>query len=240
MKNLSFYEQQHVLRLLKQEGQVKYIFDEFVRKSGAILSKWKENSTGNVWIRNAALERQLENELVDLHARLLANINNHSTEAWKLANKKTDDLIAGFIKDLAVSEVQQRGMFSHNEKAMQAFLNQKIDGITVSGRVWEIANGAKTNLEFYLQSGLSVGRPAAMISQDVRQLLNNSDRRFRRIRDKNGKLIPSKPMENYHPGQGVYRSPYIKMLYVRQPHKLTWDITWPITSDGISLTLLWV
>ena len=51
-----------------------------------------------------------------------------------------------------------------------------------------------------------------MISQDIRQLLNEPNRRFRRVRDANGKLVPSQPMKDYHPGQGVYRSSYKNAL----------------------------
>ena len=68
------------------------------------------------------------------------------------------------------------------------------------------------NLEYYLSSGLSSGRPAALIGQDIRQLLNEPNRRFRRVRDANGKLVPSQPMKDYHPGQGVYRSSYKNAL----------------------------
>jgi hypothetical protein len=43
----------------------------------------------------------------------------------------------------------------------------------------------------------------------MRQLLKNPDKRFHRIRNDNGNLIPSAPMKAYHPGQGVYRSSFM-------------------------------
>lgn len=104
-------------------------------------------------------------------------------------------------------------MFSRNADALNTLLKRKDEfGKTISSRVWDITDGAMDNLEYYLSSGLSSGRPAALISQDIRQLLNEPNRRFRRVRDANGKLVLSQPMKDYHPGQGVYRSSYKNAL----------------------------
>jgi hypothetical protein len=105
-------------------------------------------------------------------------------------------------------------MFARNMEAFKAFQQRKIDGFTVSDRVWKAVEGAKENLEFYLSSGISTGRPAASIAVDIRQLLQNPERRFRRVRNEEGKLVLSKPMQDYHPGQGVYRSSYMNALRI--------------------------
>ncbi|MDR2969291.1 MAG: hypothetical protein LBV32_06760, partial [Tannerellaceae bacterium] len=128
MNSLSFHDKQHVLRLLQQQGQVKRIFDEFVRRSGLVLTKWKGKSAGNVWERNATLEKQIDKLLIDLHDNLLANIDSHTVGAWEAANIKSDDLINAYIKDLALSEIVgksdyenlERGMFARNMEAFKA------------------------------------------------------------------------------------------------------------------------
>lgn len=222
MSSLSFHDKQHVLRLLNQQGQVKRIFDDFTRRSGLILTKWTEKNTDNVWVRNVALEKQIDNLLTELHDNLLINIENNTTGAWEASNLKNDDLLKDFIKDLALPEIigksryekLEQGMFSRNMDALKAFQQRKIDGLTLSDVVWKSVEGAKENLEYYLSSGISTGRPAASISQDIRQLLKNPDKRFRRVRNDEGKLILSKPMKDYHPGQGVYRSSYMNALRV--------------------------
>lgn len=214
MPSLSFHDKQHVLRLLQQQGQVKRIFDEFARKSGSLLSKWIEDNNDNVWIHNKIIEKQIDELICQLHEDLLININTTTKAAWKESNIKTDDLIKSFIKDLSISEAVKNGMFSRNMDAFKAFKNQKIEGLTVSDRVWKIAEGAKENLEYYLSSGISTGRPSVSISRDIRQLLKNPDKRFRRIRNSEGKLILSKPMKEYHPGQGIYRSSFKNALRV--------------------------
>nr|DAL15351.1 MAG TPA_asm: minor capsid protein [Caudoviricetes sp.] len=222
MSSLSFHDKQHVLRLLNQQGQVKRIFDDFTRRSGLILTKWTEKNTDNVWIRNTTLEKQIDKLLTELHDNLLININNNTTGAWEASNLKNDDLLKAFIKDLSLPEIigksryekLEQGMFSRNMDALKAFQQRKIDGLTLSDTVWKSVEGAKENLEYYLSSGISTGRPAASISQDIRQLLQNPDKRFRRVKNDEGKLIMSKPMQDYTPGQGRYRSSYKNALRV--------------------------
>lgn len=168
MSSLSFHDKQHVLRLLTQQGQVKRIFDDFVRRAGLILVQWTEKNTDNVWVRNAVLEKQIDKLLIELHDSLLANINNNTISAWEASNLKNDDLLKEFIKDLALSEIigksryekLEQGMFSRNMEALKAFQQRKIDGLNTSQRVWKAVEGAKENLEYYLSSGISTGRPA--------------------------------------------------------------------------------
>ncbi len=222
MSSLSFHDKQHVLRLLNQQGQVKRIFDDFTRRSGLILTKWTEKNTDNVWIRNATLEKQIDNLLTELHDNLLININNNTTGAWEASNLKNDDLLKAFIKDMALPEIigksryekLEQGMFARNMDALKAFQQRKIDGLTLSDTVWKSVEGAKENLEYYLSSGISTGRPAATIASDIRQLLQDPDKRFRRVKNEEGKLILSKPMQDYTPGQGRYRSSYKNALRV--------------------------
>ena len=213
MKELSFYERQFLQRLFHQQGSIKYSFDEFIRKVGPLIAKWADHGGDSVWIGNATIEKQIERLLDDLHGQLVSNMTDTVTDVWNLGNKKADDLVSGYIKDMAISDVLKDKMFSRNADALNALLKRKDEfGKTISSRVWNITNGTMDNLEYYLSSGLSVGRPAALISQDIRQLLNEPDRRFRRVRDENGKLVLSRPMKDYHPGQGVYRSSYKNAL----------------------------
>ncbi|NDV81342.1 hypothetical protein [Bacteroides sp. 51] len=222
MSSLSFHDKQHVLRLLQQQGQVKRIFDDFTRRSGLILTKWTEKSPDNVWVRNSTLEKQIDTLLQELHDNLLANIDAHTIDAWEAANIKSDDLIKSYIKDLSISEIVgksryeelEKGMFARNMEALKGFQQRKINGFTVSDTVWKSVQGAKENLEYYLSSGISTGRPAASIAVDIRQLLEGPEKRFRRIRNEEGKLVLSQPMKDYHPGQGRYRSSYMNALRI--------------------------
>lgn len=129
------------------------------------------------------------------------------------SNIKNDDMVSRFIDGMAISSLRRDGMFRQNMEAFKG-LQKEVDanGLNVSQKVWEITDQAKTNLEFYLDSGISSGRSASGISSDIRQILDKPDKRFRRVRDENGKLQLSKPMEEYHPGAGVYRSSRMNAL----------------------------
>lgn len=213
MKELSFHEQQFLQRLFLQQGSIKYSFDEFVRRVGPLLAKWSDHGGDRVWIGNATIEKQIERLLDDLHTQLVSDISNTVTDVWNLGNRKADELVTGYIKDMAISTTLREKLFSRNADALNTLLKRKDEfGKTISSRVWDITDGAMDNLEYYLSSGLSSGRPSALISQDIRQLLNEPNRRFRRVRDANGKLVLSQPMKDYHPGQGVYRSSYKNAL----------------------------
>lgn len=213
MKELSFHERQFLQRLFRQQGSIKYSFDEFVRRVGSLLAKWSDHGGDRVWIGNATIEKQIERLLDDLHKQLVSNISNTVTDVWNLGNRKADELVTGYIKDMAISTTLREKLFSRNADALNTLLKRKDEfGKTISSRVWDITDGAMDNLEYYLSSGLSSGRPSALISQDIRQLLNEPNRRFRRVRDANGKLVLSQPMKDYHPGQGVYRSSYKNAL----------------------------
>lgn len=207
--DLTFYEKQHIQRLLQQEGSVKFIYDDFIRSVSSHMSKWVDSGNGQVWSRNASIEKAIEKELVKLHGNLLSNIDQFTKDGWNRSDIKTDDLITQFVGEISISKTLKDGLFARNTEALRAFQTRKIDNLTISDRVWNTVGTAKQNIEYYLQSGISTGRASVLISQDMRQLLANPDRLFHRIRNANGKLVPSAPMAAYHPGQGIYRSSFM-------------------------------
>lgn len=55
MKELSFHERQFLQCLFRQQGSIKYSFDEFVRKAGPLLAKWADHGGDRVWIATPRL-----------------------------------------------------------------------------------------------------------------------------------------------------------------------------------------
>lgn len=206
MYNLSFHDRQHIQKMLANEQVVAGIFDEFILSVSPQLKKWANTGKINLWIGNAGVEKFVESKLVKLHSDLSGVINNFQIDAWKRANLKDDEFVKQYIEDMAISEAVKHGLFSQNLGVLKQFQQRKENGMNLSQKVWNLASQTKTQLEFYLESGLSVGRSAATISQDVRQILNNPDKKFHRIRDEKGNLVLSQPMKDYHPGIGQYRS----------------------------------
>lgn len=212
MPELSFYERQHIQKILAQQGAIGNIYNAFAREISEHLRKWTDTGKLNVWVRNASIENGIDRALIDLQVNLLNNLSSFGMDAWKRSQTKNDDIVKRYIQGMSVSSVAKEGMFYRNQDALKAMQNRVDSGMNLSGKVWKIVDGTKAQVEMYLSSGLSVGRPAGGISQDMRQLLHDPDKRFRRVRDENGKLKPSAPMADYHPGQGVYRSSYMNSL----------------------------
>lgn len=213
MPGLSFYDRQHVQKVLAQQGVINNIFNQFILSVSPYLRKWNDTGSNNVWVRNQVVERAVDRELLNLEAMLKANISAFQVEAWDRSNAKNDDFIRKYIEGMSISAATKEGMFTHNLTALEA-LQKSVDanGLSLSDRVWDITQQTKTQIEFYLNSGVAVGRNATGISSDVRQILHDPDKRFRRVRNGKGNLVPSRPMKDYHPGQGVYRSAYMNAL----------------------------
>jgi len=213
MPGFSFYDRQHVQKVLAQQSIISNIFNQFILSVSPYLRQWSDTGNNSVWVRNQSIEKAVDRELLTLESMLNANILAFQNDAWTRSNTKNDDFIRKYIEGLSISTATKEGMFSHNLSALKALQNSTdANGLRVSDRVWNITQQAKSQLEFYLDSGVSVGRNANGISSDIRQLLHDPNKRFRRVRNEEGKLVPSQPMKNYHPGQGVYRSAYMNAL----------------------------
>lgn len=213
MKGLTFYDKQHIQKILAQQSEVANIFNRFILSITPFLQQWANRSSDNVWLRNQVVEKCVDRELDKLQSLLLTNLTTFNIDAWKRSEMKNEDFISEYIKGMAIDSVRKQGMFATNKDALSQ-LRKGVDvrGNNLSPMVWNLADQTKTQLEYYLQTGLSVGRSSSRISQDLRQILNEPDKRFRRVKDKEGKLVMSQPMKNYHPGQGIYRSSKMNAL----------------------------
>ena len=213
MKGLTFYDKQHIQKILAQQSEVANIFNRFILSITPFLQQWANRSSDNVWLRNQVVEKCVDRELDKLQSLLLTNLTAFNIDAWKRSEMKNEDFISEYIKGMAIDSVRKQGMFATNKDALSQ-LRKGVDvrGNNLSPMVWNLADQTKTQLEYYLQTGLSVGRSSSRISQDLRQILNEPDKRFRRVKDKEGKLVMSQPMKNYRPGQGIYRSSKMNAL----------------------------
>lgn len=213
MKGLTFYDKQHIQKILAQQSEVANIFNRFILSITPFLQQWANRSSDNVWLRNQVVEKCVDRELDKLQSLLLTNLTAFNIDAWKRSEMKNEDFISEYIKGMAIDSVRKQGMFATNKDALSQ-LRKGVDvrGNNLSPMVWNLADQTKTQLEYYLQTGLSVGRSSSRIGQDLRQILNEPDKRFHRVKDKEGKLVMSQPMKNYHPGQGIYRSSKMNAL----------------------------
>ena len=213
MPGLSFYDKQHIQKVAAQQAVIANIFNQFILSVSPYLRKWSDAGKNNVWISNQGIESAVDRELLNLESMLYANISAFQKDGWERAERKNDDFISLFIKGMSISSATKDGMFTHSLSAFEALKNDiDSNGLKLSDRVWYITQQTKSQLEFYLDSGVVAGRNSNGISSDIRQILQNPQKRFRRIRNGKGELVLSQPMKDYHPGQGVYRSAYKNAL----------------------------
>lgn len=213
MPGLSFYDKQHIQKVAAQQAVIANIFNQFILSVSPYLRKWSDTGKNNVWISNQGIESAVDRELLNLESMLYANISAFQKDGWERAERKNDDFISQFIKGMSISSATKDGMFTHSLSAFEALKNDiDANGFKLSDRVWNITQQTKSQLEFYLDSGVVAGRNSNGISSDIRQILQNPQKRFRRIRNEKDELVLSQPMKDYHPGQGVYRSAYKNAL----------------------------
>lgn len=101
-----------------------------------------------------------------------------------------------------------RGYYNNNETALEAFEQRKVEGLSLSDRVWKYTDQFKDEIEMGLSVGLKSGKSAEDLQRELQDFLRHPDMLFRRVRDEFGQLQLSKRAAAYHPGRGVYRSSY--------------------------------
>ena len=197
------YDNEHRKHLLSYLQQIERLFYEWVGFSVSLALKtdFKELIKNALFSFDTVKKKKaLDRELANFSNQLDEIIKQGISNEWVFANLKQDkQLRAGLTK-------------YQNLEALETFKNRKIKDFTVSDRVWDIAKKAQTEIELALSVSLEEGKSAVQLSREVRNLLNNPTALFRRVRDKYGNLVLSKNAQNYHPGQGVYRSAYKNAL----------------------------
>lgn len=85
-------------------------------------------------------------------------------------------------------------------------------GLTLSERVWDLQKGLQRQIECAISVSLKNNSRADLLAKEIQKYLKDPDKLFRRVRDKYGYLVPSKNMQAFHPGRGVYKSSYKNAL----------------------------
>ncbi len=150
-----------------------------------------------------SISKKVDKSLNDTYKRILISFTSGISGVWSISNKKNDQLIEKTFKSLKSLPKQ---LTDHNNLALKSFTAGKIDGYTLSERVWNIKGSAKKEIERAIDAALTQGKSAKSLAKDITKYLNNPDALYRRIKDKHGNLKLSANALNYHPGQGVYRS----------------------------------
>lgn len=205
------YDRQHAANVAYYQRLIDAIFEAATKEAAAIGSRVDFDPSRVFSFDDYPITQDLVKKLLSrLGSGLEAAIVDGVRSEWTLANNKNDELARVVFGDNVgrLTKEQYRRYFSNNDKAREAFLNRKEQGLNLSERVWRYADQFKSDIELGLDIGIRSGLDAPAMSRELQKFLQHPDMLFRRVRDEHGMLQLSKRASEFHPGQGVYRSSY--------------------------------
>jgi hypothetical protein len=204
-------------RLLKQLETLTY--NNFLAAMN--LFQVKNSLSGNTpfWFsRNAAANKQMDKLLANFNKQANALFLNGIERSWKTGEENfIDKMHLAFSKDARqrkyFDEMRDRATQQQRDRGSRAaaerFAGMKRNGMTLSDRVWRLGNGMKQEIETIVQNAMKEGKSADQLSRELRKYLNEPDKLFRRVKNKEtGEMELSEAAKKYKPGRGVYRSAY--------------------------------
>lgn len=160
---------------------------ELSLKENPKARKFKFALNNKVKVRTDILFKQFS-------SKLKAEIEKGSLEAWTISSVKSDKMIEYLASASGLPENKIKKKYNFGErniKAFEKFAKRKMNGKTLSDRVWNITNDTKIGLEDQVSTYIKNGESAVQISKNIKKYLVNPD-----------------PLPNNVPvGQGVYRNP---------------------------------
>lgn len=189
-------DKQHARGIMEVSRAIQRDFERKAEELVTFVASLPEsNNLGDsafTFARNRALAVRAERIIRELNAtttkRILATIRN----AERLSAEKYQSILDVY----KVSE----GTFS---SIITPDYTREL-----SKRVWAIGEQFGKEMELAIDTALLNGTSAKDLSREVRGLLREPHKLFRRVRDKRGELQLSKAARAYKPGQGVYRSSF--------------------------------
>jgi hypothetical protein len=203
------------LRVQRSFGRkYKGIFDK-VSEDFARLANDPNMKFAKAYKFPPSIEMKMTAIMADFQERSLLLVEQGIEDAWDISRQKNDKIVTSYLRTIeTIKAAQQAAYFMPNIPALKAFILREGSAEKLSDVIWKVSKQFRAELETHLGIGITNGDSAQVISQRIRQYLNNPDVLFRRVRDKKGKLIASKAMQDYHPGQGVYKSAYKNAMRV--------------------------
>lgn len=208
------YRNKFLKRQLQYDRKFREIFNK-IAEQFAVLSNDPNIKFSKAFKYNGAINKKIDIIIEAFHKDVLDLTKLEIEKSWGLSNSKNDEIVKDYISTIGeIKAAQKASYFIPNIPALKAFISGKHGIETLSDSVWQVAEQLRGELKIHLGIGLANGDSAQVISRRIRQYLKSPESYFRRVRDKNGKLIASKAMIENRPGQGVYNSSYKNALRV--------------------------
>jgi len=125
----------------------------------------------------------MDGRLKDLHDQLLSDSKAGIRNQWMLANKMNNKGLDGYLASVKISDRLNQSFRSPNISALNAFMDRSDKGLNLSGRVWNITDGVKTEMNGLISSGVLQGKSAVKTAKELSRYVKGSPIRYK------GKLI---------------------------------------------------
>jgi hypothetical protein len=178
----------------------------------------KNGNDNFFFANNDTANKEVNKLLIDMAKQMDYLLLNGIQKEWKQGEENFwNNLKLTFSKTdrehKAFDQIRNTATQAARNQTAQAFYNEKRDGFNISNRVWNLAGNAKKEIEIILQNSIKEGKNAKEIQKSVKGYLNEPDKLFKRVRNKEtGDLEWSKATQRYKPGRGVYRSAYANAM----------------------------
>lgn len=223
------YDRRHAKDIKRIQLAVKAILDDAIARGVMIAEGTQFDGTLAKMFDfdDFPLAKRLMEELIqEMHSNIYHTIIEGNKSAIDLSNLKNDTMVLSAvaggtdkINELAVeikAGVEKyripKEWLDHNLLKVEVFNNRVKDGMNLSDRVWNITDSFYEDLTMALDEGFHSGKSAAELSREVRGLLKEPNNLYRRVRNRHGRLVPSKRMRRKKTGSGVYKSSYKNAL----------------------------
>lgn len=208
------YYARHLRNMRRNSRRIRTLLEKSYTELGREVASHKFiNPARFTWAKNKMLGDRVELILGRQSVRLESEITRGVISEWMLASQKNDQLAKSYIRNIYVSNKIRKEIFQTNTEALNAFIKRTdTNQFNLSKRVWRLTKETKAQLKFHISQGIATGKDAGEISRDIRNILVEPNRLYRRVRAETGELVLSRPAKAYKPGAGVYRSSYKNAL----------------------------
>lgn len=213
MPTFNPYDRKHLQNVARYQRMIEEIYAQAAKEAAQIAASIRgvDTETPFRFEDYPQTRKKVDALMRSLQSQIQVTVVNGINSEWTLANNKNNELANRVFGDNVgrLSQSAYRRYYSTNDYARQAFQQRKVNGLSLSDRVWRYTDQFKEEIEMGLDVGIRSGLSADQMTRDLKQYLRHPDKLFRRVRDERGQLHLSKAAAAFHPGRGVYRSSYM-------------------------------
>lgn len=196
----------------QKEREVRQLYYDAIFSVAAIAANMPYKQTVFNLALYPLLKQRVDYVLKEMATKLETIIVNGVDQAWQLSDDKNRVFLDKKLRGYKLSTKARKTYYDTNQQAKTTFKARQEKGLRLSSRVWNAVEPFKRELEVGVATGIARGESAKTMATRMKKNLNEPDRIFRSVVDKDGRIKLSKAAKNYHPGQGVYRSSYKNAL----------------------------